>query len=93
MSKTMEAILEKDEQEVRQMAEDMRIFIIEHEAGQHKDGIVPFCEKCEDERNTENGDSDVNYFETAGRDALRSLDSRTSREIYEDDMIDPNPFD
>lgn len=53
MSKTKEALLERDEKEVQQMAEDMRMFVIEHEAGQHKDGTIPFCEKCEEEREPE----------------------------------------
>lgn len=46
----MEAILNKDAEDVKKMADDFEMFRMEHKAGQHKDGNIPFCESCEEER-------------------------------------------
>lgn len=50
MAKIKDAMLEEQAKNERQFGEDMKMFKLEHEAGQHKDGIVPFCELCEEER-------------------------------------------
>lgn len=73
----MEAILQKEQDDRDQMARDMEMFIKEHEAGQHKDGIVPFCEKCEEER-------DNHDCHTSQEDGCAACDKRYQCKVCKD---------
>lgn len=50
MSKIKDSIEDENIARENEMAEDFKMFKKEHEAGQHADGIVPFCELCEEKR-------------------------------------------
>lgn len=75
-----DALLEIQEKKIRALNIDLA-----WEHSQHLDEIYRNCSECIRQS--------TSFFETANRDALKGLDSRTNEEVFEDEIISPNPFD